>query len=107
MPLVQNVAGRPRVELLHLPLTAREQGMLKRDVLSCARGYELYLHGNQLGTEAKRWMLARDAYLRSVEEDPQDRCGGRQRPVFIERRVETDARRHRTSRKRAMSESVS
>jgi DNA-binding winged helix-turn-helix (wHTH) protein/tetratricopeptide (TPR) repeat protein len=58
------------VESLALPLTAREHGMLKRDVPSSARAYELYLRGNQLGSDSKQWSLARDVYLRCVEEDP-------------------------------------
>jgi eukaryotic-like serine/threonine-protein kinase len=58
------------VESLSLPLTAREHRMLKRDVPSGARAYELYLRGNQLGSDPKQWTLARDVYLRCVEDDP-------------------------------------
>ncbi len=58
------------VESLSLPLTNREHRMLKRDVPSSARAYEFFLRGNQLSYEAKQWTVARDLYLRCVEEDP-------------------------------------
>jgi len=58
------------VESLELPLTTREHRMLKRDVPSNPRAYELYLRGNQLGLDSKQWTLAREVYLRCVEEDP-------------------------------------
>ena len=57
------------VESLALPLTTREQRMLKRDVPSSPGAYELYLRGNQLSVDSKQWTLARDVYLRCVEED--------------------------------------
>src|SRR6266849_3623553 len=58
------------VDSLALPLTAKEHTLLKRDVPSSARAYELYLRGNQLSRDAKQWAVARDFYLRCVEEDP-------------------------------------
>src|SRR5215813_2124118 len=58
------------VESLALPLTAREQRMLKRDVPTSSSAYELYLRGNQLSLDSKQWTLARDVYLRCVEEGP-------------------------------------
>jgi DNA-binding winged helix-turn-helix (wHTH) protein/tetratricopeptide (TPR) repeat protein len=58
------------VESLSLPLTNREHRMLKRDVPSSARAYEFFLRGNQLSYDAKQWPVARDLYLRCVEEDP-------------------------------------
>jgi DNA-binding winged helix-turn-helix (wHTH) protein len=58
------------VESLALPLTTREQRMIKRDVPSSSGAYELYLRGNQLSLDSKQWTLARDVYLRCVEEDP-------------------------------------
>jgi len=58
------------VESLALPLTTREQRMLKRDVPCSASAYELYLRGNQLSQDSKQWTVARDVYLRCVEEDP-------------------------------------
>jgi DNA-binding winged helix-turn-helix (wHTH) protein/tetratricopeptide (TPR) repeat protein len=58
------------VESLSLPLTKREHRMLKRDVPSSARAYEFFLRGNQLSYDAKQWTVARDLYVRCVEEDP-------------------------------------
>ena len=58
------------VDSLSLPLTAREERMLKHDVPSNARAYESYLRANKLSTDSAQWELARDLYLRCVEEDP-------------------------------------
>jgi len=58
------------VDSLSLPLTAREERMLKHDVPSSARAYESYLRANQLSTDSAQWELARDLYRRCVEEDP-------------------------------------
>jgi serine/threonine protein kinase/tetratricopeptide (TPR) repeat protein len=52
-------------------LTAREQRMLRHDVPSTAKAYEFFLRANQLGQRAENFKLARDLYLRCVEEDPQ------------------------------------
>jgi eukaryotic-like serine/threonine-protein kinase len=65
------------VASLALPLTAREQRRLKRDVPASARAYELYLRANQIigdarwWSDAQTWTLARDLYLQSVDDDPQ------------------------------------
>ena len=53
-----------------LPLTAHEQHMLHRDVPASAKAYEYFLRGNQLSYDAKQWSVARDLYLRCVDEDP-------------------------------------
>lgn len=58
------------VEALALPLTAREHRMLAQDVPESARAYEFYLRGNQLALDSGTWTLARDLYLRCVEEAP-------------------------------------
>jgi TolB-like protein len=58
------------VSALSLPLTAREQRMLKQDVPADAKAYEYYLRGNQFSHDAKQWAAARDLYLRCVEADP-------------------------------------
>src|SRR5262249_29871775 len=55
---------------LSLPLTSREQQMLKRDVPASAAAYEYFLRGNQLSYDSKQWSVARDLYLRCVEDDP-------------------------------------
>ena len=59
------------VESLSLPLTAREDRRLKHDVPASATAYEFYLRANQLALDWESVVLARDLYLRCVEEDPQ------------------------------------
>jgi TolB-like protein len=58
------------VDALSLPLTAREQRILRQDVPSSAKAYEYYLRGNQFSHDSKQWAAARDLYLRCVEADP-------------------------------------
>ena len=58
------------VSSLSLPLTSREQQILRRDVPSSARAYEYFLRGNQLSYDSKQWSVARDLYVECVEEDP-------------------------------------
>jgi DNA-binding winged helix-turn-helix (wHTH) protein/tetratricopeptide (TPR) repeat protein len=53
------------------PLTVGDQQMMrKRDVPASAAAYEYFLRGNQLSYEPRQWSVARDLYLRCVEEDP-------------------------------------
>ena len=64
------------VSSLSLPLTAREQQLLKHDVPANPTAYELFLRGNQLQQQATlasldAASLAKDLYLRSLEADPQ------------------------------------
>src|SRR5262252_4078572 len=58
------------VNALALPLTAREQRILRQDVPSNAKAYEYYLRANQFSQDPKQWAAARDLYLRCVEADP-------------------------------------
>jgi eukaryotic-like serine/threonine-protein kinase len=58
------------VDALALPLTAREQRILRQDVPSDAKAYEYYLRGNQFSHDSKQWGAARDLFLRCVETDP-------------------------------------
>jgi serine/threonine protein kinase/tetratricopeptide (TPR) repeat protein len=59
------------VESLSLPLTAREHRRLKHDVPASPTAYEYYLRGNLLYHDWPKMSVARDLYVRSVEEDPQ------------------------------------
>jgi serine/threonine protein kinase len=59
------------VESLSLPLTAREHRRLKHDVPASSTAYEYYLRGNLLYHDWPRMSVARDLYVRSIEEDPQ------------------------------------
>jgi DNA-binding winged helix-turn-helix (wHTH) protein/tetratricopeptide (TPR) repeat protein len=67
---VQDDLTQRIVASLSLPLTAREQDMLQRDVPGSPHAYEFFLRGNQLSYDPKQFTLARDWYLRAVEEDP-------------------------------------
>ncbi len=67
---VQDELTQRIVASLSLPLTLREQKMLQRDVPSSAKAYEYFLRGNQLSHDSKQWSVARDLYMRCVEEDP-------------------------------------
>ncbi|HEY4363741.1 MAG TPA: winged helix-turn-helix domain-containing protein [Bryobacteraceae bacterium] len=58
------------VDALSLPLSAREQRILRQDVPSDPKAYEYYLRGNQFSHDPKQWSAARDLYLRCVEADP-------------------------------------
>jgi len=58
------------VESLSLPLTARENRRLKHDIPSSATAYEFYLRANQLSLDWESMALARDLYLRCVDDDP-------------------------------------
>ena len=61
---------RRLVESLSLPLTARDDKLLQRDVPQSATAYEFYLRANQLGNRQAEWSVAKDLYERSVEQDP-------------------------------------
>ncbi len=58
------------LDALELRLSAREQRLLRKDVPSSAKAYELYLRGNQFSHDAKQWAAAHDLYQRCVEADP-------------------------------------
>ncbi len=62
------------VESLALSLTAREHRLLKHDVPATPAAYEFYLRGNELSRRglagAEHLGVARDLYLRCLEEDP-------------------------------------
>jgi eukaryotic-like serine/threonine-protein kinase len=64
--LVQRIVGSLRV-----PLTTRERRQIAgQDVPASPGAYEFYLRANQLGTQEESWEVARDLYLRCLEEDP-------------------------------------
>src|SRR5215471_7968791 len=58
------------VNALALPLTAREQRILRQDVPSDPKAYEYYLRANQFSHDPKQWGAARDLYMRCVQADP-------------------------------------
>ncbi|HXE80148.1 MAG TPA: protein kinase [Vicinamibacterales bacterium] len=58
------------VESLALPLSTRERRLLRHDVPASATAYEYYLRANQLSTDSRQWITARDLYQQCVELDP-------------------------------------
>jgi len=67
---LQDELSRRIVASLSVPLSAREQEQLRRDVPASAKAYELFLRGNQFSYDSKQWAIARDLYLQCLEEDP-------------------------------------
>src|SRR5258708_4316303 len=58
------------VESLELPLTDREARLVRRDVPASPPAHEFYLRARQQGASPEAWGIARDLYLRAVDEDP-------------------------------------
>ena len=58
------------VESLAVPLSARDERNLKRDVPATAKAYEFYLRANQIAYASRNWTVARDLYKQCLEEDP-------------------------------------
>src|SRR5207244_11478596 len=58
------------VESLELPLSEREARVLHRDVPATPRAHEFYLRAGQQGESPESWAVARDLYLRALDEDP-------------------------------------
>jgi serine/threonine protein kinase/tetratricopeptide (TPR) repeat protein len=67
---LQDDLARRIVDSLSIPLTARDHRMLRHDVPASAKAYEFYLRANQLALDARHWLVARDVYLRGLDEDP-------------------------------------
>ena len=67
---LQDELTRRIVDSLAVPLSAGEEQQLERDVPASPRAYEHYLRANQLAHAPAEWTLARDLYLRCVDEDP-------------------------------------
>jgi eukaryotic-like serine/threonine-protein kinase len=58
------------VESLEVPLNARDERALRRDVPATAKAYEFYLRANQVAYGSRHWTVARDLYRQALEEDP-------------------------------------
>ena len=67
---LQDALTKRIVEALAVPLSARDERMLKRDVPATAKAYEFYLRANQIAHEVKNWTVARGLYEQCLEEDP-------------------------------------
>jgi serine/threonine protein kinase/tetratricopeptide (TPR) repeat protein len=68
---LQDALTRRIVESLAVPLSARDERMLNRDVPATAKAFEFYLRANQLAYQAKNWAVARDLYRQCLAEDPE------------------------------------
>lgn len=67
---VQDQLARAVVESLAIPLSAREEKRLGRDLPSSARAYEFYLRGNQVSYELEMLPVAAHLYKSALDEDP-------------------------------------
>jgi serine/threonine protein kinase len=67
---LQDSLARQIVDSLSLPLASREVRSLQSDVPATAKAYEFYLRANELGRSPEGWTLARDLYLKCLQEDP-------------------------------------
>ncbi|MDQ6799465.1 MAG: protein kinase [Acidobacteriota bacterium] len=67
---LQDELTRKIVRTLSGSVTESDSSALRKDVPRSALGYEFFLRANQQAHEPGGWLLARDLYRRSVEEDP-------------------------------------
>jgi tetratricopeptide (TPR) repeat protein len=67
---VQDQLARAIVESLAIPLSARDQGQLRRQLPASASAYEFYLRGNQLAYDTSMLPVAAEMYRQAVEQDP-------------------------------------
>ena len=61
---------RTIVESLSIPFSGRDRRILKLDTPASVESYEYYLRANQLARHSKQWSIARDMYLKCLEDDP-------------------------------------
>jgi len=67
---LQDTLTQRIVTSLQLPLTDREAKVMRRDVPATPQAHELYLRATQQGESPSGWTIARDLYLRALDEDP-------------------------------------
>jgi serine/threonine protein kinase len=67
---LQDDLTRKIVRTLSGSVTESDSSALRKDVPRSALGYEFFLRANQQAHEPRGWLLARDLYRRSVEDDP-------------------------------------
>jgi serine/threonine protein kinase/tetratricopeptide (TPR) repeat protein len=68
---VQDELTRKIVRSLSGPLNDSDSRALRKDVPQSALAYEFFLRANQQAHEPEGWLVARDLYRRSIEEDAQ------------------------------------
>ena len=67
---IQDAVCSAVVEALALPLSSREQRLLRRDVPASSEAYGHYLRANRLSASSSQWLGAIESYQRAVEADP-------------------------------------
>ena len=67
---IQDTVSTAIVEALALPLSSREQRLLRRDVPASSEAYAHYLRANRLSATSSQWLAAQESYQRAVEADP-------------------------------------
>jgi TolB-like protein len=67
---IQDTVCSAVVEALALPLSSREQRLLRRDVPVTSEAYAHYLRANRLSATSSQWPAALESYQRAVEADP-------------------------------------
>ncbi len=67
---LQDELAHQVVESLSIRLSPRDDRRMKRDVPASPSAYEYYLRGNQCAYDSKSTQIARDLYLRCIEQDP-------------------------------------
>ena len=67
---IQDTVCSAVVEALALPLSSREQRLLRRDVPASSEAYAHYLRANRLSATSSQWLAAHESYQRAVEADP-------------------------------------
>jgi serine/threonine protein kinase/tetratricopeptide (TPR) repeat protein len=67
---VQDELTRKIVRSLSGPMTESDSRVLRKDVPQSATAYEFFLRANQQAHLPAGWMVARDLYRRSLDEDP-------------------------------------
>src|SRR5207253_6223410 len=67
---LQDALTQRIIDSLELPRSEQSSGSMRRDVPATPLAHEYYLRAGQQGESPSAWLVARDLYQRSVEEDP-------------------------------------
>src|SRR5436190_3162466 len=67
---LQDALTQRIIDSLQLPRAEQSSVSMRRDVPATPLAHEYYLRAGQQGESPAAWLIARDLYLRSVEEDP-------------------------------------
>jgi TolB-like protein len=67
---LQDLLTQRIIDSLELPRIEQSSGAMRRDVPATPLAHEFYLRAGQQAEGPQAWLIARDLYTRSVEEDP-------------------------------------